>query len=159
MELDAFDGQFFMPYAHDHAVLGPAGYGEALGHGIRLDDERVVAGRLEALWQAPVHALAVVHYPRGLAVYGLPAHDLSPVGLSYSLVTEADAEHRDPSGAFSITPSEIPASFGVQGPGETTILSGWSAGISSGESSSLRRTTTSALSSPRYWTRLYVKES
>src|SRR5215210_1045341 len=108
MELDALDGEFFVSYAHDHAVLGSACYGEALGYRIRLDDERVVAGRLEALWQAPVHALAVVHYPRGLAVYGLPAHDLSPVGLSYGLVAEADAEHRDPLGGLLYNPERDP---------------------------------------------------
>src|ERR687890_2025909 len=92
VELDAFDGQLFVSYAHDHAVLGPAGYGEALGHRVRFDDERVVAGRLEALWQTLVHSLAIVHYPRGLAMCGLPAHDLPPVSLSYGLVPEEEAE-------------------------------------------------------------------
>src|SRR5918998_5352313 len=48
MELDALDGQFLVPHAHDHAILGPARYSEALGHRVGLDDKRVIAGRLEA---------------------------------------------------------------------------------------------------------------
>ncbi len=46
--------------------------------------------------------------------------------------------------------SEMPASFGVHGPGEMTILSGRSRAISSTEASSFRTTVTAAPSSPRY---------
>jgi len=49
-----------------------------------------------------------VHYPRGLAMYGFPTHDLSTVGLSYGLVTEADAEHRDPFGGLLYDPKRDP---------------------------------------------------
>src|SRR4051794_33261425 len=42
MELDALYGEFFVPYAHDHTVLGPAGHDETLRHRVGLDDERVV---------------------------------------------------------------------------------------------------------------------
>jgi hypothetical protein len=48
----------------------------------------------------------------------------------------------------------MPASFGVQGPGEMTIRSGASASIASTVISSLRTTRTAAPSSPRYCTRL-----
>jgi hypothetical protein len=58
-----------------------------------------------------------------------------------------------------ITSTETPASLGVHGPGETTIRSGARAAISSTVSSSLRRTSISAPSSPRYCTRFQVKES
>ncbi len=48
----------------------------------------------------------------------------------------------------------IPASFGVQGPGEMTRCEGASAAISAAGISSLRTTRTSCPISPRYWTRL-----
>jgi hypothetical protein len=87
------------------------------------------------------------------------AHHAPPERLSDRLMPQAHAEHGDVFGAFSTASREIPASLGVHGPGDITILSGLRAGISPAESSSLRRTTTSAPSSPRYCTRLYVKES
>jgi hypothetical protein len=55
--------------------------------------------------------------------------------------------------------SVMPASFGVQGPGEITMCDGESESIFSTLSSSLRNTRTSAPSSPRYCTRLKVNES
>jgi hypothetical protein len=53
---------------------------------------------------------------------------------------------------------ETPASWGVPGPGETTIASGSSALMPLTSMASFRRTTGSAIS-PTYWTRLYAKES
>jgi len=53
-----------------------------------------------------------------------------------------------------IAAPEMPASAGVQGPGETTRRSGWRASSSATVALSLRTTSTSAPSSPRYWTRL-----
>jgi hypothetical protein len=53
-----------------------------------------------------------------------------------------------------ISGTEMPASFGVQGPGDTTMRSGASRSISASEISSLRNTRTSSPSSPKYCTRL-----
>src|SRR5918997_75964 len=101
VELDPLDRQFLVPDAHDHTVLRPAGHHQALRHGLRLDDERVVARRLEALRQLFVHPFAVVKYLRGLAVDGLSrAHDFPPVRLPYRLVAEADAEYGNPLRGF-----------------------------------------------------------
>ena len=58
-----------------------------------------------------------------------------------------------------MTSQEMPASVGVQGPGETTSRSGAMASTSSTVAASLRTTRTSAPSSARYWYRLYVKLS
>ena len=58
-----------------------------------------------------------------------------------------------------ITSTDTPASFGVHGPGEMTIRSGFSASICATVSSSLRTTRTSSPSSCRYCTRLKVKLS
>src|SRR5260221_4707344 len=47
MELDAVDRIFLMAHAHDFALRRMGVDEERLGHGGRIDDERVVAGRLE----------------------------------------------------------------------------------------------------------------
>ena len=53
----------------------------------------------------------------------------------------------------------MPASFGVQGPGESTIASGALARISAMVSASLRATSMAPQSGPIRWTRFHVKES
>ena len=53
----------------------------------------------------------------------------------------------------------MPASFGVQGPGDSTIASGWRASASATEILSLRQTSQRAPTSPRKWNRLKVNES
>ena len=53
-----------------------------------------------------------------------------------------------------ITGTEMPASAGEQGPGETQMRSGRIAAISSSVIWSLRATRTSSPSSPKYCTRL-----
>ena len=53
----------------------------------------------------------------------------------------------------------MPASFGVHGPGEITMCDGRLAAISSSVIASLRWTSISSPSSPRYWTRFYVNAS
>jgi hypothetical protein len=55
----------------------------------------VVARRLEALSETLVDPRAVVHYPGGLAVDGLAAHDIGAEGLTDGLVTEADPQGGD----------------------------------------------------------------
>ncbi len=88
------------------------------------------------------------------------AHDAPAEGLADALVAEADAENRHACRRSAGSPrSEMPASFGVQGPGEITIFAGASASMSSSVISSLRTTFTSAPSSPRYCTTFQVKES
>jgi hypothetical protein len=53
------------------------------------------------------------------------ADDLAAEGLADRLVAEADAEHRHARAARrAIRARQMPASFGVQGPGESTIASG-----------------------------------
>ncbi len=53
----------------------------------------------------------------------------------------------------------MPASFGVQGPGESTIASGCRAMASATVSLSLRTTSQRPPTSPRKWYRLKVKLS
>jgi hypothetical protein len=53
----------------------------------------------------------------------------------------------------------MPASSGVQGPGDKTIASGFKARTASVVVSSLRTTSTDRTSGPIRWTRFQVKES
>ena len=53
-----------------------------------------------------------------------------------------------------IASTDTPASAGVHGPGDTITRAGSRASSSSTVSASLRTTSISAPSSPRYWTRL-----
>ena len=55
--------------------------------------------------------------------------------------------------------TEMPASEGVQGPGEITIAAGAIVATSWTVIRSFRKTSTSTPNSPRYWTRLNVNES
>ena len=61
-----------------------------------VDDQRVVAGRLERVGEAGEHADVVVVHQRGLAVHdlGCPDH-VAPVHLTHALHAEADAEDRE----------------------------------------------------------------
>ena len=53
------------------------------------------------------------------------ADDLGAEGVADALVAQADAQQRDPSGRTArITSLEIPASFGVHGPGEMMMWLG-----------------------------------
>ena len=84
-----------MAQAHDRAVVGLGGDLEHVGHDVAVDDERVVAGRLERVGQAGEHARAVVADQRRLAVHHLGrAHDVAAEDLADALVAEAHAEHR-----------------------------------------------------------------
>src|SRR5215210_9200691 len=68
VELDALDGVFAVPDAHDRTVFGAAGDDQAFRDRLWFDHERMVACSLEALVQAFVDPTAVVHYPGRLAV-------------------------------------------------------------------------------------------
>ena len=59
----------------------------------------------------------------------------------------------------AIASSDTPASFGVHGPGEMRSPSGFFSAMPSTESASFLKTSTSAPSSLRYWTRFHVNES
>jgi hypothetical protein len=96
-------------------------------------------------------SFAVHHFRR--------SHDSGPKDLGDGLMAKTNAQQRNLTGITAITASEMPDSFGVQGPGEITIFSGINAAISSSVSSSLRLTSTSAPSSQKYWYKFQVKES
>ena len=105
-------------------------------------------------------SLAVVFHRAGLAVHQrLRANNFSAKSFPDGLMAQANAKNRRLARHVPDQRHQYPASCGVHGPGDNNIRSGFMASTSSGVTSSLRRTTTSAPSSPRYWTRLYVNES
>jgi hypothetical protein len=82
--------------AHDRAVFQPGGDFQQSGRRGAVDDERVIAGRLEGRGQAAEHALTGMVHGAHLAVHDLvAAHDLAAERLADGLVAEADAKKRD----------------------------------------------------------------
>ena len=82
--------------AHDQAIGGLGGHLEAVGQRRPLDDQRVVAGDLEAAWADRRTGPVVVLHLRQLAVHRQLRALTSPaVGLADRLMAEADAEQRD----------------------------------------------------------------
>ena len=134
-----------------------AGHLEAVGNRVGVDDERVVPRGLEHLGQVLEHAAPVVVDRRRLAVHDLGrAHDPPAEDLADALVAEADAEDRQ----------ALTSQFGDRGRAHARVLGqartgrhhqrGWhsSALRPATSTASLRTTTGSAPSSPRYCTRL-----
>src|ERR1043166_9476742 len=99
MELHALDLNAAVAQSHDDAFGRGGRDFEAVGQGFALDDERVVARRREAIFQALEDRPAVVANLRRLAVDGRwAAHDAASEDLPDGLVAEADAEQRDVAG-------------------------------------------------------------
>ena len=96
------------------------------GQALRRDGQRMVARRLEGAVDAAEDRAAGVADLADLAVHQRRrAHDLAAIDLADRLVAEADAEDRDRRARRARSASrQMPASFGVQGPGEMTIASG-----------------------------------
>ena len=85
------------------------------------------------------------------------AHHVAPEGLPDRLWPRQTPS----TGALVVDTAmrDIPASFGVQGPGETSTPSAPYAAIPAASIASFFTTCDVAPSSPRYWTRLKVNES
>ena len=120
----------------------------------------MVAPGREVLRQAGEEAAAVVVDVRRLAVHELVRRaDLAAEDVTIAWwPRQTPSNGTRPANARTIS-SETPASSGRPGPGETTRCVGSSRSASSTVISSLRRTTTSAPSSPNRCARLYVNES
>ncbi len=150
VELHPVHGPALVPQAHDLAVVGPGGDLQHVRQGFALDRQAVVARGGEGVRDALEHALAVVMDRAGLAVHqGLGADHLAadrpgrwpggPGRRPGSAGSPARARSND---------RQMPASFGVQGPGDRMHRFGRPApGRPDAESSSLRWTSVSAPSS------------
>ena len=91
-----------------------------------LDHQRMIARRLERRVDAAENSAALVADFRQLAVHRRRrAHHLAAERLADRLMAEADAEDRNVSARpCAIRSRQMPASLGVQGPGESTMASG-----------------------------------
>ena len=89
-------GKLTVPQRHHQPVLRLRRHLEHVGHGVAVDDKRVVTGRGERARQAGQHANPRVSDLRRLAVHHLRgAHHFAAVHLSDALMAEAHPEHGD----------------------------------------------------------------
>ena len=99
MELHAFDREAAVAQAHDLAILGLGADLEAGGQRRALDDQRVIAGGDELIFDAGENPRAIMADARSLAVHHLlRAHHLAAERLADGLVAEAHAEDRNAPG-------------------------------------------------------------
>ena len=93
MELNTEMRTVLIAQTHDDAVVGPGGDLEVGRKAIAIHNQRVVAGRLEAVWQSFKKPTPAVKYFGGLAVdrFRSPHHPAA-VDRGDRLVAEADPE-------------------------------------------------------------------
>jgi geranylgeranyl diphosphate synthase type I len=95
VELDALDVELAVAQPHDEPVRGLGGDAQDIGDGRPIDDERVIARRVERDGEPLEHALLAVIDGGRLAVHEhRRTHHVAPVQLTDALVSEADAEDR-----------------------------------------------------------------
>ena len=56
MKLQTFDRQSFMAYAHDFAIFRPGSDFQAIRKALALNDKRMIASRVERVWQIAKNA-------------------------------------------------------------------------------------------------------
>src|SRR3546814_8394018 len=96
VELYAVDGVLAVREAHDQTVVGLGSDLQRVREGVAVDQERMVAGRLEPVRQAGEQAAVGMVDAAELAVHRpRRAHDLAAERLPDRLMTETDAEDRD----------------------------------------------------------------
>src|SRR5208337_3183532 len=95
MELHAVYGAVAVRHRHDQPVVGFGGHLELVRRGRALDDERMIARRLERPVEPAKDSSGVVLDARDLAMHGdWRPHHLAAEGLPDRLMAEADAEER-----------------------------------------------------------------
>ena len=140
MELDAVERQ--LPVTHRHHLAVGCGRRDLEHVGHRRRGERVVAAGQEVLGSPAKMPRPSWRDGRRLAVHELARlADFAAEDLDDRLVAEADAERRDPDGQppQDLAGSRLPPRV-VRAPVRTTRWEGESCSASSGEISSLRRT-------------------
>ena len=136
VELDAFDGELAMAETHDRAApIGAGGAGrnlEFIRQRIFFDDERMIPGTGHGAGDSGKDGFTVMFDLAGLAVHELRcADDVASEGCADSLMAEADSEDWSLPAKRWIRGMRMPASCGVQGPGDSTSRSGARASTSS----------------------------
>src|SRR5438067_1118284 len=102
MELHPFDRKLAMAQSHDRAVLGLGGDLENFGKRFPLDNERVIARRLERIGNSGEHTSADVANRGRLTVHDARrSDDLAAEDMADALMAEANAEDRNAAGEVS----------------------------------------------------------
>src|SRR5581483_3316864 len=95
MELDALDRKLPVPDPHDDPVSGAGGDFQARGDRPGLDDQRMIAGCDERIWEPAIHRPSVVLDRRDFSMEERGgAHDPSSKDLADGLVSQTDPEDR-----------------------------------------------------------------
>src|SRR5690349_2633590 len=96
MELNSVHGQRAMCKTHDQPIICFRGYGKLAGQVRAIDNQGVIACRLERPVDAAKDALAPMPDYGKLAVHGdRSAHDCASERLTYGLMPQTDAEDRN----------------------------------------------------------------
>ena len=96
MELHAFDRQRPVPHAHDHAIVGLRRDLQFIGQRGALDDQRVIARRIERIRHTLVQRGPVMPHARCPSVHQRRRMDDGPAERrADGLMAEADAEQRE----------------------------------------------------------------
>ena len=96
MKLHGLDGQFPMPNAHDHAVLGFGRHFQAGRESLFAREQRVVAAYFEAFGQPFEDAHIAMNHGGRLAVHRIVEHAQFAAERFYdSLQSQAHAKHRN----------------------------------------------------------------
>src|ERR1700730_277470 len=138
VELNALGRLSGVPQCHRYLALGRGRDRQEGGQRALVHHQRVVAGRLEGLWQAGQEDAAVVGGARPLAADGAGRGTASALAWC----------PRQPPSSGPLLPQArttstlIPASCGVHGPGEITTPAGPNEATCSADTSSLRTTST-----------------
>jgi len=103
MELQSEDGQGLVLESHDQAVFACGGNCEAVGQGLRIDHQRMVAADFDPRGQIGKHQAAAVELDGGaFAVNGdRGVDDPGAEGFADSLVAEANTEQGDSTGKIA----------------------------------------------------------
>ena len=118
MELHALDIELRVTESHHHPVVALCGDLELVRERLAVDDEGVVAGRHERLWQAGEHSGVGVANQRCLAMHHVGGpDDLTAVDLAHALQPEADAEHGTAAGEVQDQVVAQPGVIGCAGTG------------------------------------------
>src|ERR1700687_5133235 len=95
MKLHAFDREFLVSEAHDFVFGGARADFQNGRERIGIDDQRMIAHRVERTREASEDRIAIVNHRRSLAMHqARSAHNLAAEHLSDALMAEAAAENR-----------------------------------------------------------------
>src|SRR5258706_15805338 len=88
MKLHALNEQGLVPQAHHLALRGARAHFETLGDRIRIDDQRMIAHRLEGIGHAREYRASIMPHRRSLAMHqAWCAIDAAAECLTHALLT------------------------------------------------------------------------